>query len=140
MNNRRIEKLLNHAMDVLENEDPGIIVDDSGKKAVPSKYNGYIASFGPSVILSDLLQTLAFYNRQDGEGKDRKKVSDLMRKTLEKAGYLDGPDGYENLFHTVRRRVNSKGADEARRLKALILEAAVACKLAMRTFPAKKED
>ena len=52
MNNRRIEKMIVPAMKILMEEDLGILKD--GK--IPSKFNGYIASFGPSVVQAGMLQ------------------------------------------------------------------------------------
>ncbi len=134
MNKRRVENMILKAMDALN--DNRSMVKDGG---IPSRFNGYIAAFGPGVTQAGLVQTLAFYCRadrdeQDGdEGKDRKLVVDLIRDTLRNAGYIEAK-ARGNLFEIVGDRIREKGQGEKHRLKSLVLEAAAACKLAMRTF------
>jgi len=138
MNKRRVETMIVAAMDLLAG-DAGL-VDAEGK--IASRFNGYVASFGPCVVQAGLLQTLAFFGRADrdeqadAEGRDRKLVVRLMGRTLDRAGYFAGTG--DSLFENVKAAIR---ADPARRsrLRALVLEAAVACKLAMRTFPKREE-
>jgi len=129
MNKRRIENMIIKAMEIL-NQDRNEIVN-SGK--IPSEYNGYIASFGPTVIQSGLVQTLTFYCRNDGKAKDRRKILNLICNTLVNAEYLDN-DEIEKVSK-LSAYVRSKDETERISLKSLILECAAACKLAMRTFP-----
>lgn len=129
MNNRRIEKMIVPAMKILMEEDLGILKD--GK--ILSKFNGYIASFGPSVVQAGILQTLAFYSREDGEGKERKKINALIRKTLIKSEYLKESRN-NSLFDALKDKLNSSDSSKRTYWKTLVLEASVACKLAMRTF------
>ena len=130
MNNRRIEQMIVPAMKILTEGDLGILKD--GK--IPSKFNGYIASFGPSVVQTGMLQTLAFYSRDDGEGKERKKINALIRETLtDNSKYLQ-PSNNKSLFEMLKDKLNSSDSSERIYWKTLVLEASVACKLAMRTF------
>lgn len=128
MNNRRIEKMIVPAMKVLAQKDTEILTNDK----IPSKFNGYIASFGPSVVQAGILQTLAFYEREDGEGKDRKKITMFIQKTLQ-AKYPEVSG--KSLLDTLKGKLSSSDSSERIYWKTLILEASVACKLAMRTFP-----
>ena len=129
MNNRRIEKMIVPAMKILTEGDLGILKDDK----IPSKFNGYIASFGPSVVQAGMLQTLAFYSRDDGEGKERKKINALIRETLIKSEHLE-EFGNNSLFDALKNKLSSPDSSERVYWKTLVLEASVACKLAMRTF------
>ena len=132
MNNRRIERMIVPAMKLLTEGDLGILKD--GK--IPSKFNGYIASFGPSVVQAGILQTLAFYSREDGEGKERKKINVFIQRILtdNSIKYLQLSDN-KSLFEMLKDKLNSSDSSERIYWKTLVLEASVACKLAMRTFP-----
>ena len=129
MNNRRIEKMIVPAMEILKEKDTGILKNDK----IPSKFNGYIASFGPSVVQAGMLQALAFYSREDGEGKERKKINALIQKTLIKSEYLKESKN-NSLFDALKEKLNSSNSSERIYWKTLVLEASVACKLSMRTF------
>ena len=129
MNNRRIEKMIVPAMEILKEKDTGILKKDT----IPSKFNGYIASFGPSVVQAGMLQTLAFYSRDDGEGKERKKINALIRKTLIESEYLKKSKN-NSLLDALKDKLSSPDSSERIYWKTLVLEASVACKLAMRTF------
>lgn len=133
MNNRRIEKMIVPAMEILKEKDAGILKNDK----IPSKFNGHIASFGPSVVQAGMLQTLAFYSREDGEGKERKKINALIWKILIKSRYLK-ESGNKSLLDALKDKLSSPDSSERIYWKNLVLEASVACKLAMRTF--LKED
>lgn len=136
MHQHRIETMIMKAMDALVAKTPDLFTPDG---QIPSKYIGYVAAFGPSVSQAGLLQTLAFYNRTDGEGQDRQKVIVLMQKTLIDAEYLAPKQPKEDLFKQVMRMIKAPEPPTKHQLKTLVLEAASACKLAMRTFPKKEE-
>jgi hypothetical protein len=139
MNKGRVERMIPAAMTLLKG-DSDIVEKSSGK--IPSRYNGYIASFGPCVVQAGLLQTLAFFSRadrderEDVEGRERKRIVYLMEKTLASAGYLKDMKGAD----LYAMACGCPDAVRRTRFKSLVLEASVACKLAMRTFPKKDED
>lgn len=146
MNKKRVETMMIEAMSLLNDERRyrEMFATTDGKRKIHSRFNGYAASFGPSVIQAGLLQTLAFFCRadrdaeDDAEGKDRKVVVKLLEDVLAQAGYLHPvPDG-GTLFDTVREQIRERPGDRTR-LKSLVLEASAACKLVMRTFPVEKE-
>ena len=146
MNKKRVEKMMIQAMVLLNDESryTEMFTTQNRSRKIHSRFNGYAASFGPSVIQAGLLQTLAFFCRADrdaeadAEGKDRKVVVHLMENALENAGYLDASYTGETLFDKVRERIRLKSGERTR-LKSLVLESSAACKLAMRTFPVEKE-
>jgi len=146
MNKKRVENMMICAMTLLNDESryTEMFTTQNGPRKIHSRFNGYAASFGPSVIQAGLLQTLAFFCRADrdaeadAEGKDRKVVVHLMENTLRKAKYMDDSYTGETLFDKVRERIRLNSGERTR-LKSLVLESSAACKLAMRTFPVEKE-
>lgn len=141
MNKRRVEKMIPSAMKQLNQDLPWMMTENSSR-FIPSRYNGYIASFGPCVVQAGLIQTLAFFSRADRderadeEGKERKRIIELMDRTLKDAEMLKGKEAQSLLDIAM----DCETATERIRIKSLILEASVACKLAMRTFPVKKDQ
>ena len=117
MNRRHIETLTPRAMEAIERSLKG----QDGR--VPKVYDGYIAAFGPSVITAGLLQTAAFY---DGD-KKKKKITDLFMQLLRETEEIQAN---EALSKFLKRKSHS----DMKRLRKKILDIAVACKLAVRTF------
>ncbi|MCT7550867.1 type III-B CRISPR module-associated protein Cmr5 [Aliarcobacter butzleri] len=113
MNNKNIEKLIPKAISLLQS---------FPKEKI---YQGYLASFGPTVITSGILQAVAFYSGDDKKKKVIKLMFDLIQDDLKthKSSLLDILNENENYKNYV--------------IKNKILEASVACKLAIRTFELK---
>jgi CRISPR-associated protein Cmr5 len=113
MNNKNIEKLIPKAIDLLQN---------FKKEKV---YQGYLASFGPTVIASGILQTVTFYTA------DSKKceIIELIYKLIKD----DLSSNAKTLLEFLSANQNYKNYA----VKNKILEASVACKLAIRTFELK---
>ncbi len=88
-------------------------------------YQGYLASFGPTVITSGLLQTVMFYSADEKKNKVIKIMYGLIKEDLQtdkndmKSFLLDN-DNYKKY-----------------KIKHKILEANIACKLSIRTFALK---
>jgi CRISPR-associated protein Cmr5 len=108
MNKKNIDKLIPKAIEHIEQN---LLRDGSVKKV----YQGYLASFGPTVISSGLTQALAFYSADS----EKNKVIDMMFAILNERLDLQ----------------NTNYNDYA--IKNKILEANIACKLAIRTFKLK---
>ncbi|WP_456389982.1 hypothetical protein [Hydrogenimonas sp.] len=119
MMRKRIERLIPQAMDELQ------MLADKNKK-IPKVYDSYIAAFGPSVITAGLLMTVMFY-----EGDDKKrKINQIfwhLLQTEHQTGNATSLKDYLQKRHT----------DPA--VRACLLDIAVACKLAVRTFELDKE-
>ncbi len=89
--------------------------------AIESKYNGYISSFGASIIQAGLNSTVAFFGKTTGEGKDRKEILDAIWNLIQK----------ENLnreCNDIQQFIKLKD------VKPTIMNAAIALKLAIRVF------
>jgi CRISPR-associated protein Cmr5 len=109
MNKKNIDRLIPKAISYIQEN----LVKDGGVKKV---YQGYLASFGATVINSGLTQTLAFYSADSEKNIVIKMMFDILNKKL------DLKDANYNDYA----------------LKNKILEANIACKLAIRTFELKE--
>ena len=108
MNKKNIDSLIPKAMKYIQNN-----LAKNG--AVKKVYQGYLASFGPTVISSGLTQTLAFYSADSEKNQVIKMMFDIldMELDLQNTNYKD---------YAIKNK---------------ILEANIACKLAIRTFELK---
>jgi CRISPR-associated protein Cmr5 len=119
MSKKRIEKLIPEVMKVLHQEFP--------EGVIPSAYNGYISSFGASIMQSGLLPTLALFEKKDAPTKeDKSKLTSIIAKVLDVKGNI-------TLLEWV---LNSK--EDQKYLKEQILDISVAIKLSIRTFKLDK--
>lgn len=117
MGKRRIEKYLPKAIKLIENG--GFLKD----KEIPGVYNGYISSFGASIIQSGLLATSAFYeNQQSKSEQNREKVTKVILKLIDEKANTG------RLFdYLQKKKITPELTDKIR-------DAAVALKLGIRTF------
>jgi len=131
MNQKRIEKMIPIAMVAIVNL--GRILDTEGK--LPSNYSGYVDSFGPTVRQSGLMQAVAFNEKNE----NRQLINELLFKVIKECEKetLNAFGRYGNLKELVAS-VTTSDNWKKKKLESLVLEAAVACKLAMRTFPKTK--
>lgn len=129
MNRKRIEQMIPIAMDLLKENSLSILNYD-GK--LPSNYASYVSSYGPTISQSGLLQTVAF-----NEKEKREKINSLLALVLAKAGFLENTTP-NKLIDFAKEA--SKNYTQKMKLQRLILEAIVACKLAMMTFPKIKVE
>lgn len=116
----QVEKYLKRAITAIN--DSGI----ANNGIVPAEYNGYISSFGASVISSGLLPAIAFYSNENSAiSKERAK---LMKAILM---LIDENSNDSSLFSYVTSILPNTSPSL---LTKQILDAAVAIKLAIRTF------
>ena len=116
MNQRSIEKLIPKAIESAEKN-----LAENGK--IAREYNGYISSFGASVLQSGPKAAIAFYERNSEKSAQDKNP--LMQAIL----YLLPSNGknYDKLFDYALANDNKDTRDN-------ILNAVAALKLAIRTF------
>ena len=115
MSKRRIEEYIPKALDVIEKEFPD--------KAIPKEYNGYIAAFGASIIQSGLKPTVAIYENKNAQTKSEKNR--LTRMILR---IIDPTAKGQSLLRYIIKH------EDEELLKEEIVDAAIAIKLAIRTF------
>lgn len=125
----KIEKYIPIALKVLADKDLGIVKNNE----ISSTYNGYISSFGASIISSGLLPTFIFYSKSAESTKDadRSLIPKAIEKMLKEIKFLDNN---ENLNEKIIHNFNDA------RLRQKIQECAIALKLAIRTYPQTKTD
>ncbi|MCX6269637.1 MAG: hypothetical protein NTU44_00170 [Bacteroidetes bacterium] len=133
---KRIVKMLPEAM-VCVRSCKISIVNEKGKEEVDSAFNGYISSMGASIITAGLLPTLIFFSNKGGSQSDRPAIIKAIEKILKNNLFL-GPN--EHLLEKVLRMVELNDNAGLAHLSTLISDAAVALKLAIRTFPEKTKD
>ena len=119
MSKKTIEKYIPKAMRVLKEE--------FTNGSIPSAYNGYISSFGASVMQSGLLPTLALFEKKDAPTKeDKSKLTELILKILN-----------ENSKYNTLLEYVLDSQDDKFYLKQKILDITIALKLSIRTFTLK---
>ena len=115
----------------IENYIPNVmkVLDATFKEGVvPSSYNGYISSFGASVMQSGLKPTLALFENENANTQEKKQ---LLPKLILKV--LDANTQESSLLRYVLQR-----ADEEDFLKQQIIDISIAIKLGIRTFKLDK--
>ena len=126
MYNRNLEKLTPICMSVIEELSHTNEKDMKKNAGLKKEFNGYFASFGPSVIMAGLNQTVAFYADTSKKSKQG-YVNTIIWQVLKK---MQWDDNENSLTDYVKTR------DILR--KNRVLEVVVACKLAIRTFDLKE--
>ncbi len=122
MSKKNVEEYIPKALDVLEEHYPN--------KVIPSAYNGYISSFGASIIQSGLLPTLALFENENNQDKTKEDRSVLTKNILK---VLD--DNYPD-NSLLRYAIYYNGNRELLRQK--IIDISIALKLTIRTFKLDK--
>lgn len=130
--------------------------DNSGEYVVtneiPREYQGYISSFGASIMQMGLLPTLAVFGSQKEEGgsvQDRGKLLTVLQAILtSEACGIDGELKKEIMEYKSKGKESHPlfgfavriAGDQIRQreLNTHIMDAAVAAKLAIRTFKLSK--
>lgn len=121
MSKKRIDSYIPEAIRVLDEE------FSDGK--IPSAYNGYISSFGASIIQSGLKPTLALFENKNASTKENKEfLTKIILKVLDK--------NYKG--NSLLKYVLEKGNEAI--LKDKITDISIAIKLSIRTFELKKKD
>lgn len=119
MSKKNIEKFIPITLKVLQETFGDII---------PSSYNGYISSFGASIIQSGLKPTLALFENENANTLEKKK---LLTSIILKI--FDDNTKETSLLKYV---INSK--EDEIYLKKQILDISIAIKLSIRTFKLEK--
>ncbi len=120
MSKQSVEKYIPEVMKVLKEAFP--------EGSIPSAYNGYISSFGASVMQSGLLPTLAlFENTNASTRENREYLSYLIIQVL---------TGERNDISLLEYVLQNNEA----LLKPKIIDIAVAIKLCIRTFKLDKGE
>jgi len=133
MNRKNIESMIPLAVKIIG--ESGIVhPNKDGIKEIKSEYFGYVDSFGPTVIQGGLLQACAFYSQEDKKA-DRKNISDIIKKVLLTSGFIPNRfQGDESLSDITEKVMCPPTGPDYVFWRERVLEAAIACKLAIRLF------
>src|SRR6056297_1162648 len=91
MNKRVVENYIPLAIKAIDEmiEKNNALVLDQKNRTLNKVFNGYIASFGASIIQSGLVPSIAFFLNENQSGEaDRKLVIRLIEKILKQDGKL----------------------------------------------------
>lgn len=122
-NNKHIEE----AIKLLENPVGGIVKEIERKKTIQSKYNGYIASFGGSIINSGLIATLMIFEANTEKNKIIEILFNLYNNHFKPGIQKSSGTHYFN-------QVLSLDYNDQKLLRNNLADLAVEIKLAMRCY------
>ena len=128
MDQKAIDSLVEPAYEIL-NE---VGIAKGGK--VSKSYRAQISTFGSAIINGTLLSAVSFFSTQEGASVDRSKLMEAIKLIINK----DNKDDKETLFEYVKK--NTPDVGENRQLKAKIMYAAIALKLAMNLYQLSGEE
>lgn len=137
---KRIQSIIPAAISAVEkhllNDDENAKENQGSVKVVASEVNGYISSFGASVMSAGLLPSVIFYSQEGKSTGDRHKIIKCIEMILRGHGYpeLQLLQKVQTLYKTTDNKA------EIDQLTDKIYDAAIALKLAIRIFPKPKKE
>lgn len=131
MDQKAIDSLVEPAYEIL-NE---VGIAKGGK--VSKSYRAQISTFGSAIINGTLLSAVSFFSTQGDASVDRSKLMEAIKLIINKDN-KDDKDDKETLFEYVKK--NTPDVGENRQLKAKIMYAAIALKLAMNLYQLSGEE
>jgi len=138
MNQRKIDDMIPIALNFLASPLEQFKNIKTAQGKIKSKYAGYIASFGPSVIQAGIAKTLAFYVKP-GEA-DREIIAEFIKYVLIEGYSLNDVNRNNDILSMYLVKINGQPTLTKLNFRNKILEAATACKLAMLTYKIDEED
>lgn len=133
---KRIQKLIPTAIEAIKAMKLPKVDDKDGIQKIDREFNGYISSFGASIISAGLLPSIIFYSQKGDSTSDRPKVISCIEYVLQKDYGLTG-----TLLEKVRSLFTSENnRAEIDRWTNNISDSAVALKLAIRIYSKSKKD
>ena len=145
---KRIDELIPAAIYIIKEND----IPDKDSGIVPNEYKGYIDTFGASIVQNGLIPAVIFFETAGGK-EDRSITSEsekkgiyknrnkLMKAILQVILHNEKDtmtEKLETLFEYVT--IKKKGGMTEKQVRQKVVEAAIAVKLALRTFAFKKEN
>jgi CRISPR-associated protein Cmr5 len=121
---KRVEEYIEKAIKLIEYD-----LENEKIESLPSSFNGYISSFGAALIQSDLKIAIAlFENKKSSKKANSKYLMNLILRLID-----------ENTKEDMLLKYVIKSNENENVLKEKIKDAAIAIKLAIRTFDLKDE-
>jgi len=130
---RRIDRLVPEAIKIIKEGKVKIL--DNGK--VPSAFHGYVSSFGADIINASPLAAAIYFEDSSGSEEDRSQVSKalllLLRDDL-------GEEAVPLTLKKLSEWFMEMKPDGTKKRLPDVTAAAIALKLALRTFPKSKKE
>lgn len=130
-NQDKVNKMLKNAAEALCTKE--IVKHDT----VSDGYDSAIAAFGPTVIMSGLMPSLAFYC---AEGKDDKRKADKSKVIDAIALVLKDKYGKNDHKELLKYCLEHNGKASRAKITQDIVDASVALKIMVRTYKIKKDN
>jgi CRISPR/Cas system CMR-associated protein Cmr5 small subunit len=125
---KRIQKLIPDAIQAVE-----LNILNAG--SVNKEFNGYISSFGASIISAGLLPSVIFFSQKGEEkAKERHKIIIAIEYILQRPGGI--LYGGKKILNEVSNNINNQ--PYMNQLTEKITDAAISLKLAIRIYPKSK--
>ncbi|MCB0778510.1 MAG: hypothetical protein KDC03_03015 [Flavobacteriales bacterium] len=129
VNKKRLDRLVPLAMELLANQQNGMVNKDG---SVSGTYHGYVSSFGAMMALSSpLAAALQFENSEQSE-KDKGAVTRTILKVMKADPQGQAQDSHAE---TLSEYLQPLSGTITRRHKQDLAAACIALKLALRCYP-----
>jgi hypothetical protein len=136
---KRTDLMTEHAINYLEKPGTGIIQKDKKQDhvfVVPKEYDNYAASFGTSLLQMGAKTACFFYEAANQNSEQNKhKITDALLAIL-KAAY----PGQFDRFSKLSKALHNKNGEALYSLSLKIMDAAIALKIALRTYKIIEKD
>lgn len=123
INKKKVEEYIPRAIKEIE-----LIFPECKEKGLPKELNGYICSFGASIIQSGLIPAVAFYERKETKGSN--EVAENRKKLMKIIGKLIFSKMSENDL-LIERLIELEDYNSK---KNEVIHSAIALKLAIRLY------
>lgn len=110
-------------------DDKNSLFNENGE--IQPEYPSFAASFGATIIRSKLMPAIFLYAEKSGSGKAKTPLTQLILYMLKDPGDDD---------YTLSEYVLTRYKKEGKRLEKRVLDASIAAKLCLRTFPIAKKN
>lgn len=128
INKKKVEDYISKAIKEIE-----LIFPECKEKGLPKELNGYICSFGASIIQSGLIPAVAFYER--GKTIGLNEVAENRKKLMKIIGKLVyGEMSENNLLIERLVKLKSLKLEDYNSKKNDVIHSAIAIKLAIRLY------
>jgi len=100
---------------------------------IQGEYPPFAASFGATILRSGLMPAIFLYAEKSGAGKSKIPLTNLFLAMLQ-------PEGADPHFDTLLDYAQHHRLHDELRLRRRILDASIAAKLALRSFPVQGKN
>ncbi|MGD1008115.1 MAG: hypothetical protein ABR980_12900 [Ignavibacteriaceae bacterium] len=137
MNKKNVDKLIPYAIAILDTNDK-IINRQTGK--IKGSCGSHMKAFGPAIRQASILKTITFYYKeQNDEDKGREYIAEYVKDVMVAGKMVNEKYKTKDLLTVYIEEAGAKTILEKRLFNQRILEAIVACKLALITYKDEKD-